>query len=90
MFRYLILQHLNPITMGRLGSTCKMMRKLTDDGISYLWERNEIVCFHSKRHFSQDTLGNYIFIFKYKLYVLLFSNRELMYLQELELIWRVK
>jgi hypothetical protein len=51
------MQYLNPVEMGRVGLSCKMLHKIADDGISYLWERNEIVCFHSKRHFSQDTLG---------------------------------
>ena len=51
------MKHLNPITMGNLGATCKMLQKFSDDGISYLWERNEILCFHSRRHYSEDTLG---------------------------------
>eukprot|EP01111_Echinosteliopsis_oligospora_P010121 TRINITY_DN3093_c2_g1_i1.p1 TRINITY_DN3093_c2_g1~~TRINITY_DN3093_c2_g1_i1.p1 ORF type:complete len:1039 (-),score=350.13 TRINITY_DN3093_c2_g1_i1:7-3123(-) len=54
---YTIMSYLTPIDITRIGTTCKMMRKLADDGISFLWERNEIVCFHSKRHFTDDVLG---------------------------------
>ena len=37
--------------------TCKFFNKLASDGVSYLWERNELICFHSKRPFTETTLG---------------------------------
>jgi ubiquitin-protein ligase/predicted RNA-binding protein with RPS1 domain len=52
-----ILRYLNPISAQNLGFTCKLFNKVASDGMSYLWERNEIVCFYSKRHFTEDVLG---------------------------------
>ena len=31
--------------------------QLAADGTSYLFERNELVCFHTKLHFADDILG---------------------------------
>jgi len=54
---YQILRYLNPITAQALGYTCKLFNKVSSDGMSFLWERNELICFYSKRHFTEDTLG---------------------------------
>jgi hypothetical protein len=34
-----------------------MFNKIASDGMSYLWERNELICFYSKLHFTDDVLG---------------------------------
>ncbi|KAH3758226.1 Ubiquitinconjugating enzyme subfamily protein [Pelomyxa schiedti] len=54
---YKIFRYLSPIDITRLGMTCKFFHKLSADGVSYVWERNELVCFHSKRTYLEDTLG---------------------------------
>eukprot|EP01125_Pyxidicula_operculata_P022010 TRINITY_DN8834_c0_g1_i1.p1 TRINITY_DN8834_c0_g1~~TRINITY_DN8834_c0_g1_i1.p1 ORF type:complete len:1235 (-),score=323.08 TRINITY_DN8834_c0_g1_i1:121-3825(-) len=53
----IIFSNLNPVVLHTLGKTCHYFHKVTADGISYLWEQKEIVCFHSKRHFTDEVLG---------------------------------
>jgi len=48
---------LNPHVVNQLGLTCRYFQKIASDGISYLWEQKEIICFHSKRTFVEDVLG---------------------------------
>eukprot|EP01113_Clastostelium_recurvatum_P019316 TRINITY_DN2277_c1_g1_i8.p1 TRINITY_DN2277_c1_g1~~TRINITY_DN2277_c1_g1_i8.p1 ORF type:complete len:1241 (-),score=385.36 TRINITY_DN2277_c1_g1_i8:37-3759(-) len=54
---YQIFKYLSPVDLNIVGRTCRSLRSVTQDGMSYLWERQELVCFHSKRPFTEDVLG---------------------------------
>eukprot|EP01125_Pyxidicula_operculata_P013375 TRINITY_DN4433_c0_g1_i1.p1 TRINITY_DN4433_c0_g1~~TRINITY_DN4433_c0_g1_i1.p1 ORF type:complete len:632 (-),score=67.58 TRINITY_DN4433_c0_g1_i1:64-1959(-) len=40
-----------------ISNTCKLFERLVNDGALFDWESNEIICYHTKNHFTEDILG---------------------------------
>lgn len=41
----------------KVGKTCDYFQRLLDEAVTNVWIKEELICFHSRRTFAEDTLG---------------------------------
>ena len=43
--------------LSNVTKSCGFLSRMVDDAVSMYWVKNELVCYHSKASFEEDTLG---------------------------------